>query len=188
MVADLSWKATLTALLSRRHTAFRFSHPACLFQISTSGRIRDCFRRSAPRLLSGPNAFSSNPISDIAVLGPDRQDLSDQWEQYDNFVELLGRYRSPMRPMKLPRGFCRSTNDGVNAWSVTLVARCGSPTAQTEFMVGCQGRLCCSATARQLAWLVPVAAPIIDCLPKVALILGLPPISRGWCLRALAID
>jgi hypothetical protein len=48
MVADLSWKATLTALLSRRHTAFRFSHPACLFQISTSGRIRNCFRHWQP--------------------------------------------------------------------------------------------------------------------------------------------
>jgi hypothetical protein len=130
-----------------------------------------------------------DPISDIAVLGPpDSQELSDQWQQYDNFVELL----EPISVADAP--------DETSAWLLSLdkrwcqcmVRHVGGPLWFSDAADGIHGGMSGSPVLLSDGSAIGVVSAgggtdhrlFTEGGPNPRLATNLP----GWCLRALAID
>ena len=130
-----------------------------------------------------------DPISDIAVLGlPDDQELSDQWEKYDELVDSLDPISVADAPEETPAWLLSLDKH----WRQCMVRHVGGPLwlydAKDGIHAGMSGSPVLLGDGSAIG-VVCVAGGVDLRLyteggPNPRLMTNLP----GWCLRALAID
>jgi hypothetical protein len=120
-----------------------------------------------------------DPISDIAVLGPpDDQELSDQWEQYDNLVEPLEPISVADAPEETPAWLLSLDK----RWCRCIVRHVGGPLWFSDAVDGIHGGMSGSPVLLDDGSAIGLVTTAGG--PNPRLVHNLP----GWCLQALAID